>query len=159
MMQYAAKINTLIKYEGKDISKDISQYLKSISYNDELDGVADDVSIVLEDRASLWQSDWMPEKGATLDITLVSTSWERTNGEVRALEIGLFEIDEVNLKSAPNEVTIKAVSVPNATTLRGVEHSRSWEKVDLKKVAQDIADGARVKLFYDTDETIQLDRA
>nr|DAJ31542.1 MAG TPA: tail protein [Caudoviricetes sp.] len=158
MIQYAAKINTLIKYNGKDISKDISQYLKSLSYNDELDGVADDVSIVLEDRASLWQSDWMPEKGATLDISLISTSWERVNGEVRALELGIFEIDEVNLKSAPNEVTIKAVSVPNATTLRGVEHSRSWEKVDLKKVAQDIADGAKVKLFYDTAETIQLDR-
>lgn len=158
MIQYAAKINTLIKYNGKDISKDISQYLKSISYNDELDGVADDVSIVLEDRASLWQSDWMPEKGATLDISLISTSWERANGEVRALELGIFEIDEVNLKSAPNEVTIKAVSVPNATTLRGVEHSRSWEKVDLKKIAQDIADGAKVKLFYDTDEMIQLDR-
>ncbi len=158
MIQYAAKINTLIKYNGKDISRDISQYLKSIFYNDELDGVADDVSIVLEDRASLWQSDWMPEKGATLDIGLISTSWERTNGEVRALELGIFEIDEVNLKSAPNEVTIKAVSVPNATTLRGVEHSRSWEKVDLKKVAQDIADGAKVKLFYDTAETIQLDR-
>lgn len=158
MIQYAAKINTLIKYNGKDISKDISQYLKNISYNDELDGVADDVSIVLEDRASLWQSDWMPEKGATLDITLISTSWDRTNGEVRALELGIFEIDEVNLKSAPNEVTIKAVSVPNATTLRGVEHSRSWEKVDLRKIAQDIADGANVKLFYDTSETIQLDR-
>lgn len=158
MIQYAAKINTLIKYNGKDISNDISQYLKSLSYNDELDGVADDVSIVLEDRASLWQSDWMPKKGATLDISLISTSWERTNGEVRALELGSFEIDEVNLKSAPNEVTIKAVSVPNATTLRGVEHSRSWEKVDLKKVAQDIADGAKVKLFYDTAETIQLDR-
>lgn len=158
MIQYAAKINTLIKYNGKDISRDISQYLKSISYNDELDGVVDDVSIVLEDRESLWQSDWMPEKGATLDISLISTSWERTNGEVRSLELGIFEIDEVNLKSAPNEVTIKAVSVPNATTLRGVEHSRSWEKVDLKKVAQDIADGAKVKLFYDTAETIQLDR-
>lgn len=159
MIHYAAKINTLIKYNGKDISKDISQYLKSISYNDELDGVADDVSIVLEDRASLWQSDWMPEKGATLEITLISTSWESMNEEVRALELGIFEIDEVNLKSAPNEVTIKAVSVPNATTLRGVEHSRSWEKVDLKKVAQDIADGAKVKLFYDTEETIQLNRA
>ena len=159
MIQYAAKINTLIKYNGKDISKDISQDLKSFSYNDELDGAADDVSIVLEDRASLWQSDWMPEKGATLDISLISTSWERTDQEVRALELGLFEIDEVNLKSAPNEVTIKAVSVPNATTLRGVEHSRSWEKVELKKIAQDIADGAKVKLFYDTSETIQLDRA
>lgn len=159
MIRYAAKINAFIKYNGKDISKDISQYLKSFSYNDELDGAADDVSIVLEDRDSLWQSDWMPEKGATLDITLISTSWERTDQEVRELELGLFEIDEVNLKSAPNEVTIKAVSVPNATTLRGVEHSRSWEKVDLKKIAQDIADGANVKLFYDTSETIQLDRA
>lgn len=159
MMQYAAKINAIIKYDGKDISKDISQYLKSISYNDELDGVADDASLVLEDRAQLWQSDWMPEKGATLDITLMSTSWERSDGEARALELGLFEIDEVNLKSAPNEVTIKSLSVPNATTLRGVDHSRSWEKVDLKKIAQDIADGAKVKLFYDTAETIHLDRA
>lgn len=159
MIEYAAKINSIIKYDGKDISKEISQYIKSISYNDELDGVADDVSIVLEDRAQLWQSDWMPEKGATLDITLISTSWDSSNQEAVEFDVGLFEIDEINLKSAPNEVTIKAISVPNATTLRGVDHSRSWEKVDLKKIAQDIADGAKVKLFYDTKETIHIDRA
>ena len=46
----ARRILTIIKYNNKDISADISKYLKSISYTDNLSGEADDLQITLEDR-------------------------------------------------------------------------------------------------------------
>ena len=66
----ARRISAIIKYNNKDISVDISKYLKSISYTDNLSGEADDLQITLEDRDGLWQSTWMPEKGALLDVIL-----------------------------------------------------------------------------------------
>ena len=52
----ARRILTIIKYNNKDISADISKYLKSISYTDNLSGEADDLQKTLEDKAGLWQS-------------------------------------------------------------------------------------------------------
>lgn len=158
MAGYAARVSTKILYNGKDISTDISQYIKSLSYTDELSGEADDINITLEDRDRLWQSEWMPEKGATLDVSIITSYWDLIDGLPKEFHLGLFEIDEITLTSSPNEVSIKGVSVPNATTLRGVEHSRSWEKIELKRVANDIATDAGLTLVYDTDEVIELDR-
>ena len=67
----ARRILTIIKYNNKDISADISKYLKSISYTDNLSGEADDLQITLEDKAGLWQSTWIPEKGALLDAAKI----------------------------------------------------------------------------------------
>ena len=61
----ARRILTIIKYNNKDISADISKYLKSISYTDNLSGEADDLQITLEDKAGLWQSTWIPGKRST----------------------------------------------------------------------------------------------
>lgn len=47
----ARRILTIIKYNNKDISADISKYLKSISYTDNLSGEADDLQITLEDKS------------------------------------------------------------------------------------------------------------
>ena len=52
----ARRISAIIKYNNKDISVDISKYLKSISYTDNLSGEADDLQITLEDKAGIWQS-------------------------------------------------------------------------------------------------------
>ena len=75
----ARRILTIIKYNNKDISADISKYLKSISYTDNLSGEADDLQITLEDKAGLWQSTWMPEKGALLDVMLQQNSFSCRN--------------------------------------------------------------------------------
>ena len=57
--------------EEKDISEDVSKYLISMSYTDNLSDAADDVTITLEDRAQLWTEDWFPEgEGNMLDITI-----------------------------------------------------------------------------------------
>ena len=155
----ARRILTIIKYNNKDISVDISKYLKSISYTDNLSGEADDLQITLEDRDGLWQSTWMPEKGALLDATLQQKYWQTLSALPQSLRLGLFEIDEITSSGYPSEVQIKAVSVPDNNTLRGTERSRSCEKAKLQVIANDIASAAGMSLFWDTEENPVLDRA
>mgnify|MGYP000330645177 FL=1 len=155
----ARRISVIIKYNNKDISVDISKYLKIISYTDNLSGEADDLQITLEDKAGLWQSTWIPEKGALLDVMLQQKYWQTLSALPQSLRLGLFEIDEITSSGYPSEVQIKAVSVPDNNTLRGTERSRSWEKAKLQVIANDIASAAGMSLFWDTEENPVLDRA
>lgn len=154
----ARRIKPTVLYNNKDISEDITPYLKSISYTDNMGGEADDLQITLEDREGLWSGDWLPDKGAELNCSWTVMNWGSLTSGEQKLNLGIFELDEISCSFNPSEVQIKAVSVPNNTTLRGEEHTRSWEKATLKKIAQDIADGSKMTLVYDSEENPQLDR-
>ena len=143
----ARRCLVIIKYNDKDISADLQQYLKNVSYTDNMSGAADDLQLTLEDKAGLWQSSWMPEKGATLDVSVKLINWQSIGEQV--VRFGLFEIDEITSSGMPSEVQIKAVSVPDNNNLRGAERTRSWEKAELKRIADDIATEAGLTLYYD----------
>lgn len=159
MTYYARQVTPIIKYNNKDISTNLKPYLLSVSYTDELSGQADDLQISLEDKEGIWQSDWMPEKGASLEVSLAKSSWNSLNASTETLKLGIFEIDEISSNGYPSEFKIKAVSVPENNTLRGIERTRSWENTELKTIANDIATGAGMELYYDTSENPILDRA
>lgn len=154
----ARKCEVLVKYDDKDISTDLQPYLKGVSYTDNLSGEADDLQLTLEDREGLWQSTWFPDRGATLDVSIKLTNWQGIDEQI--VRLGLFEIDEITSQGVPSEVQIKAVSVPDDNSLRGRERTRSWEKVELKKIASDIATGAGLTLVYDVEDyNPTIDRA
>ena len=146
-----------IKYNSKDISEDLKSYLKQFDYTDVMDGEADDISLTLEDMAELWESDWLPDKGATLEASIVLTDWMEEG--TKEFSLGKFELDEIELSGPPHEVKLKGVSVPDNNTLRGVDKNRSWENVKLSKICQDIATDAGLELFYDVDKDPEIDRA
>ena len=151
------RASIIIKYNNKDISEDLKSYLKQFDYNDVMDGEADDISLTLEDMAELWESDWLPDKGATLEASIVLTDW--TEEGTKELSLGKFELDEIELSGPPHEVKLKGVSVPDNNTLRGVDKNRSWENVKLSKICQDIATDAGLELFYDVNKDPEIDRA
>lgn len=70
------RATAVVLYNNTDITADLNKYLKSISYTDNLSGEADDLQITLEDRAGLWEAAWMPDKGATLDVSIVLHEWD-----------------------------------------------------------------------------------
>lgn len=151
-------ITPSITYDGKDISESLAPYLISISYTDNLSGYADDLEITLEDREGLWTSDWFPDRGATLDLTLTTTNWKDLSSGKETLHVGLFSIDTIEGRMPPSEVTLKAVSVPDNAELRGVDRTRSWEKAELKTIANDVASGGGLTLVYDCEENPVIDR-
>lgn len=146
-----------LTYDGVDISQDIAPYCTGFTFNDAMSGEADDISVDLHDVQELWLGDWLPDKGAKLRAAIVLQDW-RYDGDIARLDCGEFEIDEINLGYPPHTVSIGAVSVPEASALRGIEKSRSWEKTTLKDVANELATAAGCTLFYDTTAEIKYDR-
>lgn len=149
----------LVKYEGTDISEDLAPCLKSISFTDNMSGYADDLTIRLEDRSGLWESDWFPDRGATLDVSYVTLNWKDLADGLQIMVAGLFAIDAIEGSAPPREIELKATSIPESNELRGVDRTRSWEKAELKTIANDVATGAGLSLVYDSEENPTLDRA
>ena len=145
-------------YDNVDISRDIATFLKSFSVREVLGGEADSAEITLEDREELWQGDWLPERGAIMDIGITVSDWEY-EGDNRELPFGKFEVDEITNTGPPNEAKIKLISVPNNTDLRGVERTRAWEKANLSRIVQDVAEGASMQYYYDAPDDPIIDRA
>lgn len=146
-----------IMYDNVDITEDLRPHLISWSYTDNMSGEIDDMQITLEDRDQLWSGDWMPEEGAKLTATVIRENWE-SDGKTDELPLGTFEVDEIEADSPPSTVTIKALSVPESSSLRGERKNRAWEKTKLSVVARDIASGAGLTLFYDTGDDPEYDR-
>jgi phage protein D len=149
-----------VTYNSKDISEALAQYLISASYTDNLSGQVDDISLTLEDKAGLWQSDWMPVKGATLDIILCTYNWQGLYDGEFDTTLGTFEVDEIEMTSAPDVVNIKAVaiSIGDDSTLRSTMRSKTWENISVRKVANDIAWENGLKLFWDCDDNPNIDK-
>ena len=146
-----------VKYENKDISQHIERFLKSFSCEEAVSNEADTAQITLQDIEELWIGDFFPEKGARIEVSIETINWYR-NG-VESVNLGVFELDEIENTFPGAECKLKLNSIPTNAEIRGVNHSRSWEKVQLSKIAKDVADGAGMELFYDTKEDPIITRA
>ncbi|QQE75725.1 late control protein [Brevibacillus composti] len=146
-----------VKYNSKDITADLQPHLLGWSYTDNLSGQADDLQITLEDAERKWIGPWFPEKGAVLTGVVYRQDWEKY-GITNTLNIGQFEIDEVEASLPPCAVSIKGISVPESSSLRGEEKHQAWEKTKLSVIAADKASKAKLKLMYDVDDDPEYDR-
>lgn len=156
-MEHARKVSLVLKYDSNDISAYLEPYLLSYSYTDHASATADDLQITLEDRVGLWKGTWLPDKGATIEGFLITQDWEKA-GDNRVLPLGTFEVDEIECAGPPETVTIKGVSVPVNSSLRGEDKTRAWEKTNLQVIADDIAKKTGLELFYDTKDNPAYDR-
>ena len=141
----------------KDISEDVSKYFLSLSWSDNMSGRVDDVTLTLEDRGHLWSSSWFPTQGSTLSFVVHTYNWKNLSDGEKTLDLGNYEIDEIEITGMPSTVQIKAVSVAADNTLRGVKRNRTWEEISIKKCATDICDDNAVKLFWDCASDPNLD--
>lgn len=146
-----------LHYNSKNISEDLAPYLLSWTYTDNLSGQADDLQVDLMDREHKWMGPWMPEKGAVLTGNITTKNWGQ-DGKVVSLPLNQFEIDEVEVKGPPSTVSIKGISVPESSSIRGEEKTRAWEKTKLSVIAKDIASKNNLKLFYDVEDDPEYDR-
>lgn len=144
-------------YESTDISAFLQPYLIGWNYSDSISGQADDLQIKLEDREQLWVGSWIPEKGATLKAQIVQENKKQFD-TVDELDLGLFVIDEIESSGPPSTATIKSMSIPTSSALRGSAKNKAWEETKLSVVAGDIAKEAGLKLFYDTADDPEYDR-
>lgn len=146
-----------VEYDNRNITADLQPHLKGWTYTDNLSGQSDDLQITLEDREEVWQGDWFPQKGAKLKAAIKRYNWNDDEKE-ESLPLGILEIDEIEVDGPPDEVKIKALSVPQSTPLKGESKNRAWEKTKLSVIARDIAQGAGLELFYEVQDDPEYDR-
>lgn len=139
----------VLTYQQRNITRDISQHLLSLSYSDFLTGQADSLDIELEDTEGKWRDAWYPGHGDTLTLSI---GWE--GKPLRA--VGSFEIDEVELNCPPSTISIRALGAGIQTSLRTTEH-KAYENMTLDAVAREIASRQGLELIGRI-EPIMLDR-
>lgn len=147
---------------GENVYSKLAPFLKSIRYSDSLENEADTVEITLADPTHNLLQQWKPARGTEVFVELVKTSWnsrvltEELPQEI--LPLGTFETDEIVDSYPPSQCVIKLNSVPNKAKVRNVNKDKSWEQVNLSKIARDIANDAGLRLFYDVPDDPEIKR-
>lgn len=89
-------------FKGRDISKDLSKYLLSLSFTDKEEDETDDISISLDDREGKWIKDWLNTNKAAQTKTETVT----TQGEIKVGNIVQFKGGSVYISSMAAEPTV-----------------------------------------------------
>jgi len=144
----AGRVDLQITLNAKDISKDLKDYLIGFSFVDNAHGKADDITITLQDRDELFLKSWLPEKTDSVTAKIVpNESWHTQS----VVPCGDFQIDEIVAKGYPRTIEIKGVSVPIDSSIRREKHSKTWTKITLKQIAEEIAERGSLTLSYESD--------
>lgn len=136
-------------YSGKDITQDISSALVSISYEDKVQGEADEISIEIENTSNIWLNGWYPGKGDILEVHL--------GYEDSFFPCGQFEVDELEFAGPPDRLTIRALSAGITKTLR-TKRSQTFENQTLADIAADVASRQGLELIGDFDQPILIEK-
>lgn len=146
-MMKSRRASIQLIYQGKNITDEISSDLKSFTYTDNASGSSDDVSIELKDDHGKWISSWAPSKGDVIIPTIITENWNR-DGDSQSLYCGRFIIDEPSYSGRPRILSLGAISAPADSNFMTVKRSRTWQKASIKKIAQTIADNAKLALYF-----------
>jgi len=138
-----------VLYAQKDVTNELSAHLRSLTYTDYLTGQSDELEIELEDVDGRWKAAWYPGKGDTLTAAI---GWQGQG----LIQIGTFQIDEIEFAGGPSTVCIRALAAHIGKTLRTIEHV-AYENTTLDAVAKRIATRHGLQLTGKI-EPIALDR-
>jgi phage protein D len=121
----------VLSYEQKNITSDITPYVRSVTYTDYLSGQSDELEVELEDADGRWVRNWYPGKGDTLSLKI---GYEAAP----LLPCGAFEIDEIEFAQPPATVSIRGLATGIKKSVR-TRVGRAYENTTLAAIAQRIA--------------------
>ncbi|MGX2039865.1 phage late control D family protein [Methylocaldum sp. MU1018] len=121
----------VLSYEQKNITRDVTPYVRSVTYTDYLSGQSDELEVELEDADGRWVRHWYPGKGDTLSLKI---GYEAAP----LLPCGAFEIDEIEFAQPPATVSIRGLATGIKKSVR-TRAGRAYENTTLAAIAQRIA--------------------
>ncbi len=143
----------ILSYDGVNISAAIAEYVTNFSFTDNAGSQADDLSVTLEDRESLWKNSWYPAKGASLEAAIRCENWFAPGASPIVLPCGKFELDEIEMSAgAGDTVTLKGVSALVMNSIRKEKKTRAWENISLISIAGDIATEHSLTLQFEGND-------
>ncbi len=150
-MSRARRAEIDINYEHVNITNDINGCIKSFTYEDVASGSTDSISLAIQDRERKWMRGWSPEKGDRMSASAMFRDWT-ADGDNWGIYCGEFEVDDVSMSGPPAACSVKAVSIPRSEAFNEEEHTKNWEDVTVREVAEEIAGRAGIELVYEAEE-------
>lgn len=141
----------VVKYNGKDISKTITDYIEGFQYTDNASGKADTVTLKLNNRSGKWFESWIPKQKDYVETTIRLTNW-RSDGDKRKYNCGFFMIDDLSFSGPPDTASIGGISTPISTGFNVTEKSKTWKKTTVKGILEQIAGEAGVGLYFSGED-------
>lgn len=136
-----------VKYNGKDITKTITDYIEGFEYVDNASGTADTVTLKLNNRSGKWSGSWIPIQGDYVETTIKTTNWDR-DGDNRSLNCGYFLIDDLGYSGPPEIASIGGIATPINTDFNVTKKSKTWKKTTVKGILSEISKTAGINLYY-----------
>lgn len=136
---------------GAGTGTDIGLSVESLTYVDNAADDSDSIDLTLDAQDSKWLWGWMPQKGATLYPRLLGHDWERP-GDERAMDCGLFVVDDVNYSDTPTTLQLGGVSKPSDSNFSETDRKVTWKNTSIKRIGQTIAARYGLGFTYDAED-------
>lgn len=137
-MSNVQKPDFTLFYEKTNITADIEPSLIELTYTDYLEGQSDELSVQFEDINGKWIRQWFPTQGDKLKAAI------GYQGEP-LVEIGAFEIDEVEYGYRPSSITLRALSTGVSKSNRTLK-PKAYENTSLAQVVAMVAERLKLKV-------------
>lgn len=136
-----------VKYNGKDITKTITDYVEGFEYVDNASGTADTVTLKLNNKSGKWWGSWIPVQGDYVEPTIKVTNWNK-EGDNRSLNCGYFLIDDLKYSGPPDIAEIGGIATPINVDFNVTQKSHTWKKTSVKGILSAIANTAGIGLYF-----------
>lgn len=125
-------------YEKTNITADIELDLIELSYTDYLEGQSDELSVEFYDKSGKWIRQWFPTQGDKLKAAI---GYKGT----QLVDIGAFEIDEVEYRYKPSTIQLRALSTGISKSNRTLK-PKAFENTTLAQVVNKVAEQLKLKV-------------
>lgn len=147
----ARRSSVTVNYNGKDITKTITDYIEGFQYVDNASGTADTVTLKLNNRSGKWSGSWIPIQGDYVETIIKLTNWKK-EGDNRKFNCGYFLIDDLSFSGPPSTASIGGITTPINTDFNVTKKSKTWKKTSVKGILAEIAKKAGVGLYYSAQD-------
>lgn len=143
----ARQSSVMVVYNGKDITKTITDYIEGFQYVDHASGTADTISLKLNNRSGKWSGGWIPMEGDYVEATIMLTNWA-AEGDNRKYKCGYFLVDDLSFSGPPSVAAIGGIATPIQSDFNVTEKSKTWKKTSVKGILTQITGDAGIDLAF-----------
>lgn len=147
-MSNARRAVPSLQFNGQNVTTKLAPYLESVSYEDVASGGSDVLTIQLQNIDLKWIKDWYPTKGDQVSGTITFKDWSK-DGENLVCNLGEFILDEIKFSGGPLVASFGCISAPADESFKTRERTKTWKKVTVQQIGNEIAGRYSLSLSYD----------
>lgn len=145
-MSSPRKVALSLTFNGSAVK--LTDRIETLSYTDVASGSSDSLEITVRNDDFKWLNSWLPKKGSKIAGKVVFQNWN-AEGKNLKLNLGTHVLDDNSFSGGPLTAKLSALSKPASENFSSRERTKTWKKVTLKKIGQEIAGRYSLSLVYD----------